>query len=80
MPQIAGDSRLQRSRPPSGRVIGYARVSSEEQATDAQDIELKATGCDVIVTDAHGAGLLDGLTLADEPGGVVAVHDVDSAG
>ena len=74
MPQIAGDSRLQRSRPPSGRVIGYARVSTEEQATDAQAIELKATGCDEIVTE-HGSGasrarpalarLLDGIQAGD---------------
>lgn len=74
MPQIAGDSRLQRSRPPLGRVIGYARVSTEEQATDAQAIELKATGCDEIVTE-HGSGasrarpalarLLDGIQAGD---------------
>ncbi|WP_241731267.1 MULTISPECIES: AMP-binding protein [unclassified Dietzia] len=42
--------------------------------------DIRGVDCDVIVTDAHGAGLLDGLTLADETGGVVAVHDVDSAG
>lgn len=40
---------------PVGRLIGYARVSTEEQATDAQAIELKAAGCDEIVTE-HGSG------------------------
>lgn len=55
---------------PVGRLIGYARVSTEEQATDAQAIELKAAGCDEIVTE-HGSGasrarpalgkLLDGI-------------------
>ena len=55
MLQNAADGRSQRSRPPSGRLIGYARVSTEEQATDAQAIELKAAGCDEIVTE-HGSG------------------------
>lgn len=58
----------------AGRQIGYARVSTEEQATDAQDIELTAAGCDVIVRE-QGSGasrarpalarLLDGIGHGD---------------
>lgn len=43
------------SRPPHGRLIGYARVSTDEQATEAQEIELRSAGCDVIVQE-HGSG------------------------
>jgi hypothetical protein len=43
------------SRRPQGRLIGYARVSTDEQATEAQEIELRAAGCDVIVQE-HGSG------------------------
>lgn len=43
------------SRPSSGRLVGYARVSTDEQATEAQEIELRAAGCDVIVQE-HGSG------------------------
>lgn len=74
MPQNAGDGRSKYPRPPLGRLIGYARVSTEEQATDAQSIELKAAGCDEIVTE-HGSGasrarpalgrLLDGIQDGD---------------
>ena len=74
MLQNAGYSRSSRSRPTSGRLIGYARVSTEEQATDAQMIELRAAGCDEIVTE-HGSGasrarpalsrLLDGIQAGD---------------
>lgn len=39
----------------ASRLIGYARVSTEEQATDAQAIELKAAGCDEVITE-HGSG------------------------
>lgn len=38
-----------------GRLIGYARVSTEEQATEAQEIELRSAGCDTIVQE-HGSG------------------------
>ena len=41
--------------PPARRLIGYARVSTEEQATDAQVDELKAAGCQ-IVHQEHGSG------------------------
>ena len=43
------------SRAPPRRLIGYARVSTEEQATDAQVDELKAAGCQ-IVHQEHGSG------------------------
>lgn len=39
-----------------GRLIGYARVSTEDQATDAQSIELAAAGCDYIVHE-QGSGV-----------------------
>jgi DNA invertase Pin-like site-specific DNA recombinase len=37
------------------RLIGYARVSTEDQMTDAQVIDLKAAGCE-IVHQEHGSG------------------------
>ena len=40
---------------PARRLIGYARVSTEEQATDAQLDELRAAGC-AIVHEEHGSG------------------------
>lgn len=42
-------------RPAKGRLIGYARVSTDEQATEAQEIELRSAGCDQIVQE-HGSG------------------------
>jgi DNA invertase Pin-like site-specific DNA recombinase len=38
-----------------GQLIGYARVSTEEQATEAQEIELRSAGCALIVQE-HGCG------------------------
>ncbi|WEX74666.1 recombinase family protein [Sinorhizobium numidicum] len=38
-----------------GGLIGYARVSTEEQTTEAQEIELRAAGCDLIIHE-HGSG------------------------
>ena len=38
-----------------GRLVGYARVSTEDQATDAQTDELGAAGCAVIYQE-HGSG------------------------
>ncbi len=36
-------------------LLGYARVSTEDQATDAQLVELRAAGCDIIYQE-HGSG------------------------
>jgi DNA invertase Pin-like site-specific DNA recombinase len=41
--------------PPIRRLIGYARVSTEEQATDAQIDELRAAGCKILHQE-HGSG------------------------
>lgn len=43
------------TRPQLGKLIGYARVSTDEQATEAQKMELRAAGCDTIVQE-HGSG------------------------
>lgn len=43
------------SRAAPGRLIGYARVSTDEQATEAQEMELRAAGCSLIVQE-HGSG------------------------
>lgn len=43
------------SRRPLGRLIGYARVSTDEQATEAQEMELQSAGCETIVRE-HGSG------------------------
>ncbi|OYR23884.1 recombinase family protein, partial [Brucella grignonensis] len=53
---MALETQKQASRRPQGRLIGYARVSTDEQATEAQEIELRAAGCDVIVQE-HGSGV-----------------------
>lgn len=39
----------------ASRLLGYARVSTEEQATDAQTDELRAAGCQTIFQE-HGSG------------------------
>ncbi|HEV2897177.1 MAG TPA: recombinase family protein [Pseudaminobacter sp.] len=52
---MAADTQNRASRRPQGRLIGYARVSTDEQATDAQQIELLAAGCDRIVEE-YGSG------------------------
>lgn len=39
----------------SSRLIGYARVSTDDQHTDVQSQELRAAGCSEIVTE-HGSG------------------------
>jgi hypothetical protein len=35
--------------PAAGRLIGYARVSTEEQGTDPQCDELRAAGCAAVL-------------------------------
>ncbi|OQM73455.1 recombinase family protein [Manganibacter manganicus] len=52
---MANDTHNRASRRPQGRLIGYARVSTDEQATEAQEMELLSAGCDVIVRE-HGSG------------------------
>ncbi|EHS53249.1 Resolvase domain-containing protein [Rhizobium sp. PDO1-076] len=44
------------SPPPFRRLVGYARVSTEDQVNDAQVDELKAAGCHV-VHEEHGSGV-----------------------
>jgi DNA invertase Pin-like site-specific DNA recombinase len=39
----------------NGRLLGYARVSTEDQATDAQTDELKSAGC-LTIYEEHGSG------------------------
>jgi len=48
-------SRKPISGAPLGRLLGYARVSTEDQATDAQTDELGAAGCATIYQE-HGSG------------------------
>ncbi len=52
---MAADTQNRPSRRPQGRLIGYARVSADEQATEAQERELRVAGCDVLVQE-HGSG------------------------
>ena len=52
---MAADTQNRTSRRPQGRLIGYARVSTDEQATQAQDMELRLAGCETIVQE-HGSG------------------------
>src|SRR4029077_6571566 len=44
-----------RKSPAVGRLIGYARVSTEEQGTDPQIDELRAAGCTTILEE-HASG------------------------
>jgi DNA invertase Pin-like site-specific DNA recombinase len=65
-----------------GRLVGYARVSTEEQATDAQVDELRAAGCDVVHQE-HGSGasrarpVLARLMREIGPGDVLVVVRLD---
>ena len=52
---MAADTQIRTSRRPQGRLIGYARVSTDEQATQAQEMELQSAGCELIVEE-HGSG------------------------
>lgn len=68
--------------PAGRRQIGYARVSTEEQATDAQMDELKAAGCHIIHQE-HGSGasrarpVLAKLMHDIRPGDVLVVVRLD---
>jgi DNA invertase Pin-like site-specific DNA recombinase len=52
---MAADTQNRASRRPQGRLIGYARVSTDEQTTEAQEMELRAAGCETIVQE-HSSG------------------------
>lgn len=52
---MAREAQDRRSGRPRGRQIGYARVSTDEQTTEAQEIELRSAGCDIVVQE-HGSG------------------------
>ena len=52
---MAANTQNRASRRPQGQQIGYARVSTDEQATKAREMELRAAGCDTIVEE-HGSG------------------------
>ena len=64
----------------SGRRLGYARVSTEEQATDAQTDELRTAGCTTIFEE-HGSGASRARRLArmcvGEPLVNLELHGID---
>ncbi len=70
------------SRSPKQRLIGYARVSTEDQLTDAQLIELRAARCELIYQE-HGSGasrarpVLAQLIKEIRPGDVLVVVRLD---
>ena len=41
---------------PTGRMVGYARVSTKSQKLDMQIVALKSAGCEVIFTDQGVSG------------------------
>lgn len=61
---------------PQARIIGYARVSTDHQATEAQEDELQAAGCTVIYCEqASGASKpwpeIERLMAQIQPGDVL---------
>jgi len=52
---MPADTDIRTSRRPQGRLIGYARVSTDDQTTEAQELELRSAGCSDIVQE-HGSG------------------------
>src|ERR1019366_9609571 len=64
------------------RLVGYARVSTDGQGTDAQEDELRAAGCDVIYRE-HASGNvrarpeLARLLAQIQPGDVLIVVRLD---
>jgi DNA invertase Pin-like site-specific DNA recombinase len=71
-----------RKSPLSGRLIGYARVSTEDQGTDPQRDELQAAGCATILEE-HASGadrgrpVLAGLLRDIRPGETLVVVRLD---
>jgi DNA invertase Pin-like site-specific DNA recombinase len=67
---------------PAGRLVGYARVSTEDQATNAQIDELTHAGCETIFQE-HGSGAsrarpeLARLMATIGPGDVLVVVRLD---
>ena len=51
-----------------GRLVGYARVSTEEQGTDPQLDELRAAGCATLLIEDGFMRGVDALALARESG------------
>ena len=73
---MAREAQDRRSGRPKGQQIGYARVSTDEQATEAQEMELRSAGCDgpdgkeVIVALCDrlpGLSLPDLINVLDNP-------------
>lgn len=65
-----------------GRLIGYARVSTEEQGTDPQADELRAAGCDPVLEERasgadRGRPVLARLLGAIRPGDTLVVVRLD---
>ena len=54
-PLLTATALQARATQASGRLLGYARVSTEDQANDAQTDELTAAGCRIIHQE-HGSG------------------------
>ena len=69
-------------RDAGGRLVGYARVSREEQGTDAQIDELRAAGCETI-HEEHASGtdrgrpVLAQLLFDISPGDTLVVVRLD---
>ena len=71
------------AKPPlPGRLIGYARVSTEDQGTDPQADELRAGGC-AVVLEEHASGadrsrpVLARLLREIQPGETLVVVRLD---
>src|SRR5947209_12832301 len=73
---------MPRQEPLSTRVIGYARVSTEDQGTDPQADELRAAGCDTVLEE-HASGadrtrpVLARLLREIQPGETLVVVRLD---
>ena len=71
-----------KNAPSAGRLVGYARVSTGEQATESQEDELRAAGCSIIYREyAPGASRarpeLARLMMHIQPGDVLTVVRLD---